>query len=147
MGQPYTPPNSTVTYVVPSADESADGPKAFKEFADTIPALGGPISPITRVDADHTITQGDVGGLVVCDTTASDLTLHIENDLTVPVLTGYAVAVVNAGKRNGGQVRIKGGDFVVFVGNGRTVERARVSVFTKIAPNTWLITAGTPDAA
>lgn len=147
MPEPYTPPNSSVTYMVPSLDEPADGPKAFKDFADTIPALGGPINPITYVTSNYTITQDNVGGLVVGDPSTADFTVTIPSDQSVPIAQGYSLAIVNMGNRDGGQIRLVGGNGVVFLGNGRTIGRARVTVLVKLNANTWLISAGTPEAS
>lgn len=50
-GESYTSPVTGETYTVPTYEDPADAPIAFKDFADTITGGGGIDIPATRVDA------------------------------------------------------------------------------------------------
>jgi hypothetical protein len=144
---PYTPPFSTHAYIVPDSDDVADGPEAFRRFADSMPADFDPVIPINNVSTDYTLDVSDNGGLVSVDTTDADLILTIpklSGEFTMPV--GAAVAVLNFGttRKRILTLRPEAGVLVRDLAV-RKVQLYRIVVLIQIAENVWIINAGQGD--
>lgn len=144
---PYTPPFSTHAYTVPDPNDIADGPEAFRKFADSMPAGADPIIPINLQLANYILDVSDNGKLVTLDTTAADLTLTIpkvSGAFTMPV--GAAVAVLNFGTTRKRVLNLKADTDVILRDLAvRKVQLYRIVVLIQIAENTWIINAGQGD--
>jgi hypothetical protein len=141
--EPYTPPGSTVAYVVPTLDDPADGPRDFRQFADSIPPFAGPALPIHKVSADYTLTKDDMSGIVQFDTTAGDLKVTVPADADMVVPVGSVVVVSNVGSTRKKKVSIIPASGVTVKDPAdRDVQQYNMVSLIKIDTNFWLINAG-----
>ena len=144
MPEPYTPPGSNVAYTVPSLDDPADAPVAFRDFADSIPPIGGPALVISKKSADYTLVKDDMGGVVEFDTTAGDLKVTIPADANLNVPVGSVVVVSNVGNTRKKKVTITPAQGVVIKDSAdRDIQQYSLVSLLKIDANFWLINAGT----
>lgn len=146
--EPYTPEGSTVAYTVPSLDDPADGPEAFRRFADSIPPFAGPAVPVRPVSADYTLVKDDMGGMVAFDTTASDLRVTVPTNATLSVPVGSVVVIANTGSTRKKKVTIVGADGVTIRDlSDRDVQQYRMASLIKVGADFWLISAGSAGNA
>lgn len=143
MPESYTPTKSGWTVTVPSDADIADGPKAFKDFADDIPAVdAGPLTVQQAID-DLTLVQGDEGSVIAVDCVKAKVTVTVPSDATTNFDIGTAIAISNVSVTPDRIIAIKGASGVT-VNNKMEfeVKRFKTSVILKYAANEWLIVAG-----
>jgi hypothetical protein len=79
-------------YTVPSGDDVADGPKAFRDFADSMPVPKDNFTVVSKT-ADFTLTAGEEGALFAVAPNSGTI------DVTVPtgMRSGYACVIAHVG--------------------------------------------------
>ena len=143
MPENYTPPGSSVIYTVPKGTDTADGPKAFQEFADSVDVAYDALTVSDHL-ADWTLADFDEGTMLAVDTVAAnaDVTVTVPDDATVPLRVGFTVAVANVGGW-GFKVKLAKGPGVIIQDQGfLQVEDYRITTLVKISANFWLVQAG-----
>lgn len=144
MPEPYRPAGSDVEYTVPSLDDPADGPLAFRDFADSIPTNLSPAIVVHQKDADCTLCAADMGCLVEVDTTAGDHTVTVPNDADAPMPIGTVIVVGNVGKTRKRFVSIVAASGVTIKDMAvRKISLYRMAALIKVDANYWIINAGT----
>jgi hypothetical protein len=148
MPENYKPAGSDVTYVVPSLNDAADGPQAFRDFADTIPKALSPAVGVHIKAANYTLTVGDNGSLVSMDTSAGDLTVTLPvNSPTFLAPIGAVIVVGNTGKVRGKKVTIIAASGVTLRDSAvRVIELFRMVSLIQVEKDSWIINAGTGGA-
>lgn len=143
MPEPYVPDGSSVTYIVPSLDDLADGPQAFRDFADSIPAALSPLVPIMTRDADITVSEEMVGAYVRMNTQEKDLRVTVPADNTVPLDTGSVIVFANVSTRKDARVTLSPAEGVSLRDSTqRRIERYASAAIIKVDANSWIIQAG-----
>ena len=143
MPENYTPPGSSVVYTVPEGTDTADGPKAFQEFADSVYVAHDALI-VSDHFANYTLADYDEGTMLAVDTTAAwaDVTVTVPDNATVPLRVGFVVAVANVGD-GGFKVKLAKGSGVVIQDQGfLAVEDYRITTLVKISTDFWLVQAG-----
>jgi hypothetical protein len=144
MPEKYRPEGSSVEYTVPSLDDAADGPEAFRDFADSIPKSLSSAIPISNVAADYTLKATDDGGLVAFDCTAKDLTVTIPANATANLPVGSCIVVGCLGTNRKASLTITAADGVTLRDLAvRKVLWSRMAALIKIDADSWIINAGT----
>lgn len=148
MPEKYRPKGSNVEYTVPTLDEPADGPLAFRDFADSIPQNLSPAIVINRKTANYTLAATDNGSVVSMDTTAGDLTVTLpanSPEFNAPI--GAVIVVANFGKTRNKKVTISAASGVTLRDlSVRTVELYRMAALLQVEKDSWVINAGTGGA-
>ena len=143
MPENYTPSGSSVIYTVPQGTDTADGPKAFQDFADSVYVAYDSLM-VSEHFADVTLAAHDEGTMLAVDTVAAnaDVTVTVPDNATVPLPVGFTVAVANLGG-GGFKVKLAKGPGVVIQDQGfLQVEDYRITTLVKISTNFWLVQAG-----
>jgi len=144
MPEKYRPEGSTVEYVIPSLDDPADGPVAFKDFADSIPPALSPVVPIHVKTADYTLTAADDGSLVSFDCTSKDLNVTVPKSTSVDFPVGSVIVVGCLGTNRKSSLTIIAEDGVTLRDLAvRKVAWSRMAALIKIEQDSWIINAGT----
>lgn len=150
MSEKYRPEGSDVEYVVPSLDDPADGPQAFRDFADSIPTSLSPAIIIHKQESDYTLAVGDLGCIVEIDTSSGSKTVTVPNDKDGAFPIGAVVVVTNTGSNRKALVTVVADTGVTIKDTSvRKISHNRMVALVKIDPNFWLINAGggSPDTA
>lgn len=144
MPEPYTPDGSKVTYTVPSLDDPADGPQAFRDFADSIPPGLSAAIPIRIKTADYTLALDDEGAGVFFDTTTESHRVTVPAHSSVAFPVGTAIVIGNVGTNKEGNVQITPADGVTVRDTAvRKVGLNRMAVLLQVEQDSWIINAGT----
>ena len=145
MSEKYRPAGSNVEYTVPTLDEPADGPKGFRDFADSIPKDLSPVVQISKKTAAYTLLAADSGSVVSMDTSAGDLVVTLPvNSPTFLAPVGAVIVVANAGKTRGKKVTVVAASGVTLRDSAvRTVELYRMVSLIQVEKDSWIINAGT----
>lgn len=147
MPEKYRPQGSTVDYTVPSLDDPADGPEAFREFANSIPQAFSPTIPVNNVAADYTLKATDEGALIAFDCTAKNLTVTVPTNAAaaMPIGTCIVVGCLGTNRRAALVVSAQAGvvlrDLAV-----RKIGYARMAALIKVEADSWIINAGIGDS-
>jgi hypothetical protein len=146
MPEPYTPDGSQTTFTVPSLDDYADGPQAFRDFADSIPEGLSAAIPVHTHASDCVLGLDDEGAacIVDCsDTKITNYTVTVPSSKAVDFPIGTAVVVGNVGTNRKATVTIVPGPDVIIRDTAvRKVSNNRMVVLLKVAQDQWLINAG-----
>jgi hypothetical protein len=118
-------------YTVPSGTDIADGPQAFRDFADSLGGLSD-VLEIVEITGDHTATAVEMGGLFTYSGMDSP-TLTIVEDLA-PV--GSVFAMSNLSDAADSAVTVDTPNLTESVG------QYAIMSFTQVAPNVWVPNGG-----
>lgn len=144
MPEPYKPNGSDVTYTVPSLDDPADGPQAFRDFADSIPPDLSAAIPVEIKTEDYTLALKDAGAAVFFDTTTESHKVTVPAHADVAFSVGSAIVIGNVGKNKDGNVQITPADGVTVRDTAvRKVGLNRMAVILQVEQDSWIINAGT----
>jgi len=144
MPEKYRPEGSDVEYVVPSLDDPADGPLAFRDFADSIPSALSPAISVHRHDADYVLAMADEGALVGFDCTDADLRVTVPAHSQVDFPVGAAIVVSCLGTNRKASLTIVADEGVTLRDLAvRKVAWSRMAALIKIDQDSWIINAGT----
>lgn len=149
MPENYTPTGSTHVFVVPADGEAADGPKAFKDFADSLPNIPEDgLTPVVFTQASLTLAPIHSGVYLACVPSGGNLTVTIPSDVPIeptdrPLPLGFTIAIGHMGPSAGTIVIVKGQVGVVIQNrDSLTVDQYRTAVLLKAGPNLWQVISG-----
>ena len=117
-------------YTVPSGTDIADGPQAFRDFADSLGGLSDTLE-VFELAGDHTVTAVEMGGLFTHS--GSGMTLTIEEDAH-PV--GSVCAVSNLSAEADAVVTVETPNLTESVG------QYAITSFTQVQQNVWIPNGG-----
>lgn len=144
MPEPYTPPGGKVTYTVPSLNDQADGPQAFRDFADSIPKDLSAAVPINSKSGDYTLEVSDNGSIVMVDTSGGNRTVTLPAHAAAAFPIGAVVVVGNTGTNRKGDVLIAPAAGVTIRDTTvRKVNWNKMAALVQVTQDSWIINAGT----
>jgi hypothetical protein len=117
-------------YTVPSGTDIADGPQAFRDFADSLGGLSDTLE-VFELAGDHTVSAVEMGGLFTHS--GSGMTLTIEEDAH-PV--GSVCAVSNLSDEADAVVTVETPNLTEAVG------QYAIMSFTQVQQNVWIPNGG-----
>jgi hypothetical protein len=117
-------------YTVPSGTDIADGPQAFRDFADSLGGLSDTLE-VFELQSDHTVTAVEMGGLFTHS--GSGMTLTVESGVH-PV--GSVMAVSNLSDEADAVITVETPNLT------ETVGQYAIMSFTQVAVDVWVPNGG-----
>ena len=137
MPENYTPPGSTVDYVVPSGSDTADGPQAFKDFADSMPATNNSITVNTSTTS-VTLAAGDSGTIIAMEPSSGDLNVTIPAGLPA----GTNVVVAHTGPSATAVVKLVPSGTTVHDTTLLRINQYRMFTLLHLGGDVWVVGSG-----
>lgn len=141
MPEPYKPEGSDVTFTVPSLDDAADGPQAFRDFADSIPKELSTVLEIKIKKDDYTLALSDNSEVIMFDCSDKDHSVTVPKSV-FPI--GSVVVVGNTGSNRKSNVTVVAESGVTIRDVAvRKVGYGHMVALVCVEPDSWIINAGT----
>jgi hypothetical protein len=147
MPEKYKPTGSSIEFTVPSLDDPADGPQAFRDFADTIPQGLAAAVPIHPKTADYSLLLEDDGCVVTVNTSTANHSVTVPAHSKVAFPIGAVVVVGNVGTKRDSVVNLVADAGVTIRDiSVRTINNNHLAALIQIEQDSWIINAGTGGA-